>query len=257
MNEHERRELEPPAAPLRRGASGPKVNQTQEWLCLHGHHTAIDGDFGPATEAALRAWQRQNYADSREPLPLGTVDLTTWHALTEPMRRVVEWERGADFANPVVDCAHAHLAANPREVGGPNHGPWVRLYMDGNEGPEFPWCAGFATYVLMQALVERGAQWRTFSCDRLAEMAQERALWLYGFGIVAGTEPRRPRPGDLFLLRRASTDWNHTGIVTRVGPDHFETIEGNTNVDGSREGNAVHERVRAFNRVDFVLMGET
>ena len=30
----------------RRGDAGPRVRIIQEWLCLHGNHVAIDGDFG-------------------------------------------------------------------------------------------------------------------------------------------------------------------------------------------------------------------
>ena len=45
---------------------------------------------------------------------------------------------------------------NPREIGGQNMGPWVRLYMDGREGAEFPWCAGFVCFVLAQACEAMG-----------------------------------------------------------------------------------------------------
>lgn len=68
------------------------------------------------------------------------------------------------------------------------------------------------------------------------------------------------KPGHLFVIRNPAPDqrddWIHCGIVTAVGPDYFETIEGNTNTDGSREGTEVCKRVRAFNaRTDFVLTG--
>ncbi len=40
-----------------RGSNGKKVKLIQEWLCLHGFNIAIDGDFGPATEFAVKAFQ--------------------------------------------------------------------------------------------------------------------------------------------------------------------------------------------------------
>jgi len=36
----------------------------------------------------------------------------------------------------VVAYAEQYLEQHPREVGGQNKGPWVRLYMEGNEGSD-------------------------------------------------------------------------------------------------------------------------
>ena len=43
---------------LRRGAEGPAVRELQALLRDQGAQVAVDGDFGPATEAAVRAFQR-------------------------------------------------------------------------------------------------------------------------------------------------------------------------------------------------------
>ena len=42
---------------LRLGSAGYKVRALQEKLCSLGYHTAIDGDFGPATRRAVVAFQ--------------------------------------------------------------------------------------------------------------------------------------------------------------------------------------------------------
>lgn len=252
MNAYAHKELAPPVAVLSRGSLGQDVKRLQEWLCLHGFHTAVDGDFGPATEAALKAFQRQMDTDYGVAVPLGVADARTWLALTEPLLRVVDWKRQAWPTRPIgdsiVECARAHLAANPREVGKPNGGPFVRYYCGGQE---VPWCAGFATTVLGQALGHD--EWFTLSCDELAREAHMRGV------LRHASQGARPSPGDLFLIRTpglSMVDWIHTGIVTTVGPDYFETVEGNTNTTGAREGTAVHARVRAFKpNVDFVLMG--
>ncbi len=44
---------------LRRGASGDAVEDLQEFLIQHGQQIQVDGDFGPATERAVRAVQAQ------------------------------------------------------------------------------------------------------------------------------------------------------------------------------------------------------
>lgn len=47
-----------PSPTLREGATGPAVANLQRLLDAHGANLAVDGDFGPATEAALTAFQR-------------------------------------------------------------------------------------------------------------------------------------------------------------------------------------------------------
>ena len=61
---------------LKRGAKGPDVVHLQERLNAHGASLKADGDFGPATEAAVRAFQgaKQLVAD-------GIVGPKTWAAL--------------------------------------------------------------------------------------------------------------------------------------------------------------------------------
>lgn len=48
---------------LRRGDSGAAVRELQTLLVRHGHPVGVDGDFGPETEAAVRALQRQRGLD--------------------------------------------------------------------------------------------------------------------------------------------------------------------------------------------------
>jgi hypothetical protein len=60
--------------------------------------------------------------------------------------------------------------------------------------------------------------------------------------------PALIKKGDVFLIRKSKFDWIHTGIVVEVGTETFETIEGNTNSDGSSNGNGVYKRVRNFKK---------
>ena len=60
--------------------------------------------------------------------------------------------------------------------------------------------------------------------------------------------PSLIKPGDIFLLQKSPNDWTHTGIVIAVTGDVIETIEGNTNIAGSHNGNAVMNRIRNFKR---------
>ncbi|MFA6240190.1 MAG: CHAP domain-containing protein, partial [Candidatus Hydrogenedentales bacterium] len=64
----------------------------------------------------------------------------------------------------------------------------------------------------------------------------------------------RIKEGAFFLWQPTPNDWQHAGIVTSVNGDTFETVEGNTNDDGVREGYEVCERTRGFGKYDFVLI---
>lgn len=232
------------------GAPAARARLAQEWLSLGGARTAIDGDFGPATTAAVRLYQE------RSGLPItGIVDHATFERLVAPMVAALQTlavPPGATLGAMTVAYARQHLAQGPREVGGENMGPWVRLYMDGNEGKEWLWCSGFATFVQRQAAATLGAPvpiGRTFSCDDLAGRAKRAACFSAGC-----PDWRHVTPGSLFLVRKTASDWQHVGIVTRTERDAFHTIEGNTNDDGAREGYEVCERTRGYDGKDFIIV---
>jgi len=236
---------------LSRGSRGIKVRLVQEWLTLHDLHVAVDGAFGPATEFAVRQFQK------KKSLPqTGRVTRETFDELVAPMSRAAAGIEpgGRGLGALVVAFTRQHLKEHPREVGGQNSGPWVRLYMNGNEGAAWPWCAGFVSFVLNQACRSRGVSTPiqpSFSCDSLAASAKQRGRFVSE--SEAGTA-KPITPGAIFLNRRTPTDWVHTGIVLRAREDVFETIEGNTNDQGSREGFEVCQRIRGYTQKDFILV---
>jgi len=67
------------ASDTRRGDRGLRVRRVQEWLSLHGLHVRIDGDFGPATEEAVRRFQ-----DALQLTASGVVDEATFEHLVAP-----------------------------------------------------------------------------------------------------------------------------------------------------------------------------
>jgi hypothetical protein len=232
---------------LRRDDRGAKVRLLQEWLSLHEFGVVPDGHFGPATEAAVCDFQEVQGLEVD-----GEVGPLTFEALVAQMKAVLlppSVKNGV--AESVVGNAKRHLAARPREVGGENCGPWVRLYMGGKEGKEFAWCAGFACFVLRQACEAHGVPMpitASVSCDSLAASARQKGVFLPGKNATSVDVT----PGSLFLNRRTPDDWTHVGIVVEVFGDHFKSIEGNTNDEGSREGYEVCARTRGYDRKDFI-----
>jgi peptidoglycan hydrolase-like protein with peptidoglycan-binding domain len=220
-----------------------------------GTGTGIDGDFGPATEKAVINFQKFNTLAQT-----GIVDQTVFSLLTSPLKKAFEDPiTGHTLRELIVNTAKNHLKNNPFELvikNQSNSGPWVRSYMDGNEGTDWFWCMGFVQAILDQAASIQGKNFKTlmpltYSCDTVGTIGlQKKLLTRYQ---VARTNPNLIAPGDVFLLQKTPNDWFHTGIVTAIHDDIIETIEGNTNVDGSHNGNAVMNRIRNFmqSKIDF------
>lgn len=103
-----------------------------------------------------------------------------------------------------------------------------------------PWCATFVAWVALKAGCPELYP-RTASCDVAGQWFKSKGRWseypAVGAQVFLGT------PADL----------NHTGIVVSFTADTITTIEGNTNADGSREGDGVYRKIRR--RADVVGYG--
>ena len=105
---------------LQRGSKDGQVKLIQEWLSLHGEHVGIDGDFGPATQSAVKDFQNKAGLAST-----GIVDVNTFELLVAPMQAALQPipPNGQSLGALVVAYAQQHLTQHPREVGGQNRGP--------------------------------------------------------------------------------------------------------------------------------------
>lgn len=237
-----RREIDPPKKAVQKGNKNLTVKRIQEWLNFHQCRTGVDGDFGPATEACVKDFQKMK----RKPTT-GKVDESIWNLLVKPMTVSLKAPAGIKnltASQAVLAVARQHVDQHPIEIGGANCGPWVRLYCQGNDGRQWAWCAGFVTLIMHQAYFYRDARAPikgSVSCDTLAAQAKRADLFLAGRELTSGRSDWSEF-GDacIFLRRRTSTDWTHTGIATggtgSPGEIVFDTMEGNTNDEGVREG---------------------
>jgi putative peptidoglycan binding protein len=235
---------------VQRGDKGRDVKLAQEWLCYHGCSTVVDGIFGPATEVAVKHFQTGHKLEIS-----GAVDASTQTALLSPIMAaqnpIVPGSR--TLAELTAAYARQHLAQHPIEIGGQNCGPWVRLYMSGREGAEWPWCAGFATWVLRQACRTLRVPMPhpyAFGCDSLASAAQSAKRLLR---TKTAADLAAVQPGFLFLVRKTKTSWEHIGIVEDIQNQVLTTIEGNTNDSGSAEGFEVCRRTRSALDKDYLI----
>mgnify|MGYP003460819663 FL=1 len=254
---HYKKELIISATQKKNGANNSKkdVMKIQAWLTLFslinpgaGTATGVDGDFGSGTERAVINFQKAKGLPQS-----GIVTQDTFNVLCQPMKNAFEGTvTGNNLRQLVINTAANHVKNHPFELvinSQTNCGPWVRAYMDNNEGTLWFWCMGFVQAIIDQAASLQGKNFKTlmpltYSCDTVGTTGLQKGL-LTRFTTVRNN-PSIVKPGDIFLLQKTPHDWVHTGIITAVGSDTFETIEGNTNGGGSSNGNAALKRVRNF-----------
>lgn len=234
------------------GSRGNAVKRVQEWLCYHRLQVVIDGIFGYVTQDGVMQFQVANNLE-----PNGVVDAITYQKLVSPMVSVLgnKITRPMGFSQAVLEFAKEHLKFHPREFGGDNKGPWVRLYMDSHDGKAFAWCAGFVRFCMRQAAEALDISMPikgSVSCDYLAAQGENAEIFVSENEV----RPDIIKNGSIFLVRRTDTDWTHTGIVTQAERHVFRTLEGNTNDDGHRNGYEVCARSRGYGNKDFIIFNE-
>lgn len=123
-----------------------------------------------------------------------------------------------------------------REVGR-NSGPMVDkiLASVGLEGSRAPWCAAWVVYVGDEAF---GKEKNPYPRSAWSPDFVKAPDWNRGRGT-------RPGPADAFGIYFSNLGRvAHTGLVEKLEGKMVVTIEGNTNDDGSREGDGVYRKRR-------------
>lgn len=129
-------------------------------------------------------------------------------------------------AETLIAIAQSQIGV--REVNGNNDGPEVEAYLAvASLKKGEPWCAAFLSWVFKQAGYQ---QPRTGWSPALFPEAR----WV-----------KAPSPGLVFgiyfpALKRIA----HCGMVERLKGSWLVCIEGNTNINGSREGDRVYRKLR-------------
>jgi hypothetical protein len=122
------------------------------------------------------------------------------------------------------------------EVGGDNRGKEVETFLkEAGLGPGNPWCAAFVNWCARQAATTL----RVISPLESVKLQGYVPSYVEKFPAV---EPKDVLPGDLFAVYHASQKrFAHIGFVLQVNVREgwFETVEGNSNDEGSREGKEV------------------
>lgn len=119
---------------------------------------------------------------------------------------------------------NSNLDSKAANAGSANYTKYWREIKPEYQGQ--PWCACFVTWVLVQAFGQAAAKkllkhYPYVYCPTMASL----------FTLNAN-----PKRGDIVIFKRNGA-FVHTGIVTYVNGDYFETIEGNTSGGSSIAAN--------------------
>lgn len=121
-----------------------------------------------------------------------------------------------------------------REKTGRNDGPEVERYLKyAGLSKGQPWCAAFVSWCLGQNKIYKV----TGGTVALMEMGKT----VY----KTGGKNKLPRKADVFFIWFAEKNRvAHTGFIDLWNPNLAITVEGNTNPEGSREGDGVYKKRR-------------
>lgn len=146
----------------------------------------------------------------------------------------------------VVEIATGELGV--REIGTSNTGREVNRYLASvGLGPGYPWCAAFVYWCYEKACKEQDIP------NPLPKSAYvpDYFNWANRNDLLT----RQPEPGDLVVFYNTALGrYAHIGLVRSVGAK-VRTVEGNTNLSGSRSGIGVFSLERGLSGVRTISMG--
>lgn len=229
---------------LRRGARGPAVRRLQELLnSLKVSRLALvpDGHFGGLTHDAVVALQ------SSKRLPAtGVVDAATWKAIETDPRAAFSYDYRVGPQEGLADIAAAYIGAT--ETGENRMGSDARMreiFAADDLAPNgvtdgYAWCCALVS-LCVQRLLAQSPMFPNVQAPRVAGVTAFRTRWAPQQNCLIAA------PGDRFLPHKGDIvvyNFSHIGIVERGGTGVIQTIEGNTNEQGSREGTTCRRKER-------------
>lgn len=210
----------------------------------------VDGDFGKSTDSAVRLFQSQSRDIQGNPLIVdGKLGPISWRVLFVS-EVVIQKPVVQDYPLllKVLDIAASQIGVL-EDPPGSNRGAEVEKYLaSAGCSPGDPWCASFVYWCFSEAarsLAVQNPLVRTGGClDHWTRTKGKKIAHL-----KATNNTSLIKPGFIFIMDHGKGK-GHTGIVKSVIDGYIETIEGNTNIQGSREGLGVAELKRKINTIN-------
>lgn len=121
-----------------------------------------------------------------------------------------------------------------------NKGPGVKKYLNSvGLGEGYAWCMAFVYWCVQEVCSDYQAT------NALLKTGGVLKQWTSRAELRVST----PQAGDIFIMDFGK-GLGHTGIVIEVQGDSIVSIEGNTNVQASREGYIVAQKKRKISSIN-------
>lgn len=151
------------------------------------------------------------------------------------------------LATRLVTLARAEVGVE--EIDGTNCGQRVNEYKAATNLPAsepWPWCAAFICWLVRGAMEQCGGHY-TFARPTTA------GAWDFERWSRAqddSTQTRKPHEGDIKAGDIVIFTFSHIGLAVSDARDGcVETVEGNTDQAGSREGGGVFQKTRKLSQI--------
>ena len=171
----------------------------------------------------------------------------TWNAILSELSTKKDNMNGKDVPQKMVLLAREEIGVS--EVDGSNCGPRVDEYkaatwLDPDKG--WPWCAAFICWLVREAIEGEDVAFkrpRTAGAWDFENWAKQES--------TKGVELRKPTNEDIKAGDIVVFTFSHIGLAVKDADSsgYVVTIEGNTNVAGSREGGSVLEKKRHVSKI--------
>lgn len=153
------------------------------------------------------------------------------------------------LAERLVELAKKEVGVE--EVNGTNCGPRVNQYKAAtwlDPLQSWAWCAAFIDWLVMRAMEEESGRKFTFARPRTAgawdlenwSMKQDGSTW-----TKLNPQASDIAPGDIVIFT-----FSHVGLAIDIPSKGLvQTVEGNSNAQGSREGGGVWKQTRKLSQI--------
>ena len=221
----------------------------------------VDGDFRKETKAAVRLFQTRFTDTTGAPLKIdGEIGPIGWAVLfgtgsVPSSEEIVPDSAALSIMQAAVDFARTQIGIMESPLGS-NRGPEVDEYVRAaglSPSGKFAWCVAFTHFCYLKAAASVGKanpHIKTASVLAHWNKAKDKPNIIRVTTSQALANPALIKPGSLFIIDLGG-GLGHSGIVTATANGFLDTIEGNTNDNGSRNGIGVFKRnSRKINQIN-------
>lgn len=230
---------------LKSGMSGDDIKFLQESLNSLGNYgLTVNGTFDSSTESVVKAFQKNNGLSAD-----GIVGQMTRNAILSKLATPTNLSESkpSSLTEAILETANSFVGQ--KEISG-NMGfkqPFfLRLMESIGWKKSWAWCSMFCKLVYTEASKKVGVDPKLITKYISPSVQQTRANFIKA-GFPLQTDWTKVKPGA-YISWVSSKDKSkgHTGILIEFleGGKKMKTIEGNTNAEGSREGDSVAVKIR-------------